>query len=312
VMEGLLVCSKCERTVPIRGGVPDFVAAAAGGDNRVEQTTSGFARNWWRYSDVILASPALNDELFRDWVWPLAVDRLEGKRVLDAGCGMGRWMTVAAPHQPEMLVGFDYSDVIWAAFKNTKHLKNVHAVRADIFDLPFRPVFDVTYSIGVVHHTPDPAGAFRSLVNVTKEDGVLSVWVYGAENNEWIHKYVTPVRETLTSRLPDSALHMLSRVLSAQLLTAARAYVAFAPSGSSFSYDAYVRHLLKYPARYVEHIVYDHLVPELAQYVPRAEIDRWVADNGLHAVVSARNENSWRLVGSRSKGALERYTENPS
>lgn len=309
IMDGLLVCTSCERTVQIVRGVPDFVSAAQGADERVEQTTSGFARNWWRYSEVILASPALNDELFRDWIWPLSAESFSGKRVLDAGCGMGRWMTVAAPHQPETLVGFDYSDVVWSAFANTRHLKNVHAVRADIFDLPFTRDFDICYTIGVVHHTPDPAGAFRCLVDAIKNDGVIACWVYGAENNEWIHKYVTPLREKLTSRLPDAALHALSRVLSAQLLAAARAYVALAPEGKRFSYDAYVRHLLKYPPRYVEHIVYDHLVPELAQYIPRAEVDRWVADSQLHAVVSPRNDNSWRVVASRLKAALDRSTE---
>src|SRR5437763_13883375 len=71
VMRGSLRCAKCDARYPIVNGVPDFVVDAAGNDTRVEQTTSGFAHNWRRYSDVIMAQPALNDDLFRDWVAPL-------------------------------------------------------------------------------------------------------------------------------------------------------------------------------------------------------------------------------------------------
>jgi SAM-dependent methyltransferase/uncharacterized protein YbaR (Trm112 family) len=307
-IEGLLVCQGCERTVPVTRGVPDFVSAGQHEDARVLQTTSGFSRNWWRYSDVILASPALNDELFRDWVWPLDVDKFQGKRVLDAGCGMGRWAAVAAPHQPELLVGFDYSDVVYAAFANTRHLKNVHMVRADLFDLPFGQSFDVCYSLGVVHHTPDPDEAFRALVRVTKSDGVLAVWVYGEENNNWIHQFVTPLREHVTSRMPDPALHLLSRALAWPLVLASRAYTSLAPKDGRFSYDAYLRHLTKYPTRYVEHIVFDHLVPQLAQYLPKSRVDAWLTDNHLHGVVSSRNQNSWRVVAARSAEVLADFT----
>ena len=107
---------------------------------------------------------------------------------------MGRWLAASAPHAPRALIGFDYSEVVHAALRNTRHLKHVHVVRADIFHAAVRAGVDVAYSIGVVHHTPDPRRAFAALLDVVKPDGVLAVWVYGKENNDWIENVVTPLR----------------------------------------------------------------------------------------------------------------------
>lgn len=314
VMTGALACRACVARWPIEGGVPNFVVR--GGEAVVEQTTHGFARNWNRYSDVILANPALNDDLFRDWIEPLQPESFAGNNVLEAGCGMGRWLAAAAPHAAAALVGFDYSEVVHAAFRNTRHLKSVHVVRADIFRMPFprpgrgstrEPAFDVCYSIGVLHHTPDAARAFACLLDVVRPRGVLSVWVYGKEHNEWIERVVTPLRVLLTSRLPDPVLLALSKALTLQLVAAARTYVCAFPTKTAFPYDAYTRHILRYPRQYLEHVVYDHLVPQLAQYFPRNEVERWACDHGLAYVVTARNNNSWRLMAARAEDALRAF-----
>ena len=308
VMHGALACTSCNGTWPIVQGVPDFVTARASEAREVEQTTSGFATNWERYSDVIIAQPALNDELFRDWIKPVQPELFEGRVVLDAGCGMGRWLAASAPHAPRALVGFDYSPVVHAAFRNTRHLKNVHVVRADIFRMPFQRAFDVAYSIGVVHHTPDPEVALAALVDVVLADGVVAVWVYGKENNGWIENVVSPLRKLVTSRMPDAALHALSKVLTLQLAAGAHAYARVFPERTAFSYDAYVRHITKYPRPYLEHIVYDHLVPQLAQYLPREELEHWATSRSLAYDLSSRNDNSWRLITARTQQALAHFT----
>src|SRR5438270_797430 len=108
---GALRCAACGLAWPVEHGVPNFVPP---GDRRdVVQTTSGFARNWDAFNDVILDNEALNDELFRDWIAPLDPEAFRGRLVLEPGCGMGRWLRVAASYGPRTLIGLDYSPVAY-------------------------------------------------------------------------------------------------------------------------------------------------------------------------------------------------------
>jgi len=103
---------------------------------------------------------------------------LEGKLVLDAGCGMGRFSDVCAKAGARV-VGVDLSQAVEAAFDNVGFEPNVSIVQADIFNLPFKKGrFDIVFSIGVLHHTPDTRRAFLSLVPFLKPGGRISIWVY--------------------------------------------------------------------------------------------------------------------------------------
>jgi len=297
IADGLLACRGCGQRFPIEHGVPNFVAA---GDRQdVIQTTSGFARNWDEFNEVILDNEALNDELFRDWIAPVDPECFRGKLLLEPGCGMGRWLCVAARYGPRTLIGVDYSTVAYTAARNVHHLENVHVVRADILRLPLKKRIEMIYCLGVVHHTPDPARTFDTLVDALGPSGVLTVWVYGAENNGWITRLVSPLRRHLTSKLPHRLLGVLSMLLALPLYS-----LAAAAKRVPLPYSEYLRYLRRYPFRYMTHIVYDHLVPEIAHYLPRAELERWVAKHGLHAQLSSRNGNSWRLLASRLAEAL--------
>lgn len=297
IEQGVLGCRGCAARVPIEHSVPNFVPSDDRAD--VQQTTSGFARNWDEFNDVILDNEQLNDELFRDWIAPLQPESFKDKLVLEPGCGMGRWLRVAARYGPRALIGLDYSTVAYTAARNVAHLENAHVVRADILRLPLKKRIETAYCLGVVHHTPDPARTFDALVQALGPQGLLSVWVYGAEGNGWITSLVDPVRKNVTSRMPHRVLGALSVLLALPLYGAAKVSAAV-----PLPYRSYLAHLRRYPFKYMSHIVYDHLVPEIAHYLPRAELEAWVSRNGLHAQISARNGNSWRLLAGREAQSL--------
>jgi SAM-dependent methyltransferase len=61
----------------------------------------------------------------------------------------------------------DLSDAVETAYANLGKMPNVHVVQGDIYHPPFaRPEgggpFDFIYSIGVLHHLPDPEAGFHS------------------------------------------------------------------------------------------------------------------------------------------------------
>jgi SAM-dependent methyltransferase len=141
----------------------------------------------------------------------LAPSDLAGKHVLDAGCGMGRYLTIAADSSAEIVVGVDLSRAVVAARELTRSLPRVCVLRADLLRLPFHSQrFDVIYSLGVLDHTPSPKGAFLALVRLLKPGGRIVIWVYPRERPvvEWIMN----VQRAVSTRLPVAWLERLCRV----------------------------------------------------------------------------------------------------
>jgi 2-polyprenyl-3-methyl-5-hydroxy-6-metoxy-1,4-benzoquinol methylase len=92
-----------------------------------------------------------------------APDDLKGKLVLDVGCGAGRFSEVAL-RWGATVVGIDLSLAVDSAYVNLDSRSQFHVALADIFRLPFKSEsFDVIFSLGVLHHTPDTAQAFRQV-----------------------------------------------------------------------------------------------------------------------------------------------------
>jgi SAM-dependent methyltransferase/uncharacterized protein YbaR (Trm112 family) len=294
VLTGALACAGCRQSWPIRQGVPRFEGVVSGVEGR---TAAAFAYEWTKYDELA----ARYRQQFLDWIHPLEPSSFRDQVVLEGGCGKGRHTALVAEFGARAVLAIDLSDAVDAAFTNTRHLANVHVIQADLTRPPVRPVVDVAFSVGVLHHLPDPERGFRALVSRLQPGGLIAIWVYGREGNGWIVHGVTPIREHLTSHLPHGLVDWLAAALTVPLFAATR--LLYAPTrGTALArvlpYAPYLSYIASFPFREQRSIVFDHLIAPVAHYLRRAEVAEWFDRGGLTEVrIQAHNANSWRGSG---------------
>ena len=209
-----LVCGTCGADVPVDGGIPRF----GGGDldPLARRTRESFGYEWSRFSDW----SASGETNFREYFGDLDLGALAGARVLDAGCGMGRHARLLSPHVRELLA-LDFSQAIEQAARNLADCPNVSCVQADLTRPPVRDgAFDFVYSLGVLHHLDDTAGALAGLARKARPGGRVRIYLYWRPGG-WRGVLLAAVNSVrpLTTRMPFGILRASCRVLSVLLWT---------------------------------------------------------------------------------------------
>ena len=192
-----------------------------------------------------------------------------------------------------MLIGIDLSRAVEQAYAVTQHNPRI-LIQADIANLPFKRPFDFIYSVGVLHHLPNPKVGFQSLVGHLKPKGSISVWVYGKEGNEIIEKFVNPVRKLVTSRLPMKLLALISIPPAIIVFIIAR-LAPFLPD--KLPLYKYFTSLQKYSLKKIFLIVYDHLNAPTAFYLSQDQVRDFVKGAKIaQTIISHRLGNGWNLL----------------
>jgi SAM-dependent methyltransferase len=304
VMDGRLVCASPRACgFPIRGGVPILTPGEV--DAAMTETAARFAEEWTRWTDL----RDYYERQFLGWVAPIGRADFEGKVVFEGGCGKGRHTDLVARFGARAIVAVDLGESALVAFQNTRDLPNAHIVMADLTHPPVKAVFDLAFSVGVVHHLPDPRVGAESVASVLRDGGRLVLWVYGRENNEWIVKYVDPIRQALTSRVPWRPLKALSSVPAAVIWAAIR--VLYRPDGpgarlaSRLPYAEYFGSMRGFPFDELQLIVFDQLVTPVAHYLSRAEVAAWFEGPEYREVeLRWHNQMSWTATAVRVRPAI--------
>lgn len=163
--------------------------------------SDSFTFQWKKFTNTQLDSAQNLDLTRKEVLNKIQVDpnQLKGKFILDVGVGVGRH----AEHFCEAgayVIGVDLSNSVEQAEYNLKKYKNVVLMQGDLFNLPFRiNCFDLVYSVGVLHHTPDWRQGLEKIAPFVRKGGLLSVWLYGmgfGRRDEWI-PYTSKIEKKL-------------------------------------------------------------------------------------------------------------------
>jgi SAM-dependent methyltransferase len=202
--EESLSCSNCCREYPILDQVPRFVPN--------DYYVDSFSFEWDKHkkSQLDSASGLLHAETMFFERTGLAKEEIEGKLILDAGCGIGRFSEVVKKYGGR-IVGVDMSYAIDVAHRN---VPGATIIQADIMSLPFKDEsFDIIFSLGVIHHTYSTQKAFIKLAKLVKPGGKLAIWVYS--NDGWkmkVYNTIANFYRLFTTRISPETLYKMSHI----------------------------------------------------------------------------------------------------
>jgi SAM-dependent methyltransferase len=265
--DGAVRCPACAHPLALDGPVFRLLPRGDGVPSE-RRTLAAFERQWRSYGRLRRLFGKDSAAMARNLVGARMGTRIDaawyrGKRVLDAGCGHGRYLTAFADLGADV-VGLDAGrgpELAGVALDD----RRITLVQGSVLRLPFRDAsFDLVFSDGVVHHTPDPRAAFLELARVVKPGGALYVWVYPREGA--LRETVSGTVRTLTTRLPGPAVRALCFAL-APLTLAVRSY-----SKTQFGRATWAE---------CAQVVHDWLAPPLQSHHEWDEVAGWARAAGL-------------------------------
>ncbi len=184
-IEVALVCSICAEEFPVIDSIPRLLLSpfreallgngiARGVDARQLETAMSFGFEWSRFP-----------EMYEEW-------KKYGAEV---------W-------------AIDLGPAVEVARKNTEQAGRVQVVQSDLHRPPFAlESFDFIYSIGVLHHLPDPEEAFQNLLRYLKPGGEVQIYLYWKPERQPIKRALLSLVDLgrkITTRLPHRAVYALA------------------------------------------------------------------------------------------------------
>ncbi len=248
-----------------------------------------FGYEWGEYSQL----DDRYEEQFLRWVPHLSKKDWSGKKFLDVGCGMGRNSYWPMKYGASSGTAVDVDDrSLKSARQTLAPFKDMHIENCSAYELPWTCEFDIVFSVGVIHHLEFPEKALKKMVQCCKKNGKVVIWVYGRENNGWLLWGLNPARKLLLSHLPIKVVHALS------ILPAALLWVMLRMGLNQLEY---FRLLRTFKFSHLRSIVFDQMLPRIANYWRKDEVRTFMEQAGLTQVdLIWVNEMSWAACGRKA------------
>ena len=247
-----------------------------------------FGYEWGTYDEVL----PIYEEQFRRWTPHFTPDDWKGKSFVDVGCGMGRNTYWPMSYGATSSLSIDIDERSLEAAKRTlSQFESSQVRRGSAYDIGEVDQFDIAFSIGVIHHIEKPEQALIEMAKAVKPGGKVAIWVYGLENNRWIVIFLDPLRKALFSCLPVSFVHFLSIFPTALLWVVLK---------FGFGRTEYTKLIRDFTFPHLRSIVFDQMLPKIANYWPKDKVRSLMEEAGLVDVdLTWVNEMSWAAVGTK-------------
>jgi SAM-dependent methyltransferase len=246
-----------------------------------------FGYSWARFSD-------LSEDQFEQFRrWTALVDPQTGwknQRFLDVGCGAGRnsYWAMSLGARSGVAIDLDPRSLA-AANRNLAKFTNVEVRKQSVYDLADAAAFDIAFSLGVIHHLEHPDVALRKMRDAVRAGGRVMIWVYGHENMENYLRFVDPMRRLFFSRMPLPVVRAIAHAPAIALYLGLRA---------GLGRLEYFQLLRRFQYRHIHHIIFDQMIPRIANYWRKDEVLGLMQGAGLEDIrIVPVNGMSWCAMG---------------
>lgn len=149
------------------------------------RTAEGFDRIWKSHDSAKdVGDAGIPVSAFETYFSIFPVEVLEGAEGFDLGCGNGRIARSVAPLAGHLHCIDQSRAGLESAGRSMHELKNVSFHQASVDSIPLADDSqDFGYSIGVLHHVPDPVAGLDSCVRKLKPGAPFLLYLYYALDN---------------------------------------------------------------------------------------------------------------------------------
>jgi len=140
--------------------------------NDEDKYTGNFSEQWIDFNHVQVDS-FNKTSISRDYLDELTfngINNLKGKKVLEIGCGAGRFTEYIVKYA-KLCVSVDLSKSIF--YNVAKDNTNLILIKSDFLELITKDKFDVVICRGVLQHTPNPNKSIVKLFDFINNDGLV-------------------------------------------------------------------------------------------------------------------------------------------
>jgi ubiquinone/menaquinone biosynthesis C-methylase UbiE len=277
-------------------------------ENADRPTVEGFGREWSTFTQSgaefsAEERQAIFDGYFSIFPWQALPPNANGA---DIGCGSGRWATLVAPRVGTLHAIDASPDALAIARTNLAGADNVRFHQASVSALPFADgELDFAYSLGVLHHVPNTAGAIRDVAAKLKPGAPFLIYLYYAFDNRsalfraiWMASNIVRI---VLSRVPYVLQIVATTIIAATVYwPLARAAALLERIGAMpRSWPlAFYRHRSFYVMRTD---AFDRFCTRLEQRFTRVQIAEMLGAAGFTEIRFSDNEPYWVAVAVKAR-----------